>query len=84
MLETTLDNVWGEFEITLFFECNAKTHFEIARGIKVGFFEQEVDKIKKTYDIIKENLELALTSSNDYIRRFAEIIYQNLSQPQLH
>lgn len=80
MLEATLDNVWGGFEITLFFECNAKAHFEIARGIKVGFFEQEVDKIKKTYDIIKENLELALVSSNDYIRRFAEIICEMSKQ----
>ena len=76
MLESTIEKIWmSEFEdLTLFFECNVRAHFKIARGIKESVFGQ-LDQIKKTYEAIENNLVLALTSSNEYIGRFAELIY---------
>jgi len=79
LLEEQLQMIWKDWEDILFFETNAFCHFDmIVKDEYSELFEINYIQIKKTFELIKANLVLALTSNEPYLRLFAELISKTL------
>ena len=57
-------------------ETNVYEHWneEAAENDFLMPLDEDLDKVEKTFELIKNNLELALDSKHEYIRKFGELV----------